>query len=142
MSKSWKRDGIRAMAAAGTLRDAIPDRSNVPPSSPTVAEQAAAEDPAERRERDRANIERQVFQEARANRTVQCPADDCSARVIRIERYHVTVEWELSATGWDLGTHDTGTHFHLFCEDGHETKQWGNKLAKRLQRVVYPGGNS
>jgi hypothetical protein len=86
-----------------------------------------------------------------ANATVQCPVEGCDELVTRIERYHVTVEWELGmepvpmATRhplveprWDLGTYDNGTHFHLFCPAGHETKRFGNRLPKRLRKVVYP----
>lgn len=83
--------------------------------------------------------------------TVTCPVPGCSELVARIERYHVAVEWELSTERvqgtrhpleqpmWRLGTHDVGTHFHLFCQAGHETKRWGKDLPQRLKRVVYPG---
>lgn len=87
-----------------------------------------------------------------AQLTVKCPVQGCDELVTRIERYHVTVEWNLetapvavgarhpiSEPKWTLGAHDSGTHFHLFCADGHESKRWGNQLPKRLQAVVYPG---
>lgn len=74
--------------------------------------------------------------------TVVCPRNGCSKLVTRIERYHVNVAWELTPAAmpsWDLGCFDNGTHFHVFCEDEHESKLWGRELPKRLQAVVYPG---
>ena len=68
-----------------------------------------------------------------------CGVGGCTAEVVRIERYQTTVAWEKDDDGaWDLGAYDNGTHFHLFCPEGHELKCWGRELPKELQRVVYP----
>lgn len=64
----------------------------------------------------------------------------CGAAIERIERYHVQVEWTREKDGsWSLGTYDTGSHFHLFCANGHEGKLWGRELPDELQSVVFPG---
>lgn len=71
--------------------------------------------------------------------SISCPIGDYGALIGRIELYKVHVTWELSDGAWDLGAWDDGTHFHVFCADGHETKLWGRELPERLQTVVYPG---
>lgn len=78
--------------------------------------------------------------------TATCLKDDCDAAVERIERYKTTVVWERDGGSWTLGTYDQGTHFHLFCEAGHETRCWANPdpnadgtLPESLVGVVYPG---
>jgi hypothetical protein len=83
------------------------------------------------------------WHESVARHTVQCRVAGCDEPVTRIRRHKVTVEWEITnpLNGWDLGAFDDGTHFHLFCEAGHETKAWGRDLPKRLQKVVYPKAN-
>ena len=96
-----------------------------------------------RAERDWAEADQQQREQMPRDRlapmTVRCPVKGCDSLVVSIERYHVTVEWELRDVGWDLSTYDSGTHFHLFCDTGHESKAWGSQLAERLQSVVYPG---
>ena len=72
------------------------------------------------------------------NGDVGCPVDGCSGTVERIKRYKVTVEWERSERGWELGTYDDGSHFHLFCSRGHQLKRWGRDLPIELQQVVFP----
>lgn len=82
----------------------------------------------------------------RSRLTVKCPQRSCSGVIVRIERYGATVEWALTEPSaqnfgqglWEVGAHDVGTHFHLFCDLGHETKMWGRDLPKRLQSVVFP----
>ena len=70
--------------------------------------------------------------------TTECPRSGCSKPITSIERYHVTVKWDFTSSGWNLGALDNGTHFHLFCAAGHETKLWGNMLPKLLSDVMYP----
>ncbi len=72
--------------------------------------------------------------------TVKCSFADCSEDVIEIKRYRVSVSWDYDSEKdtWDLGTYDTGTHFHVSCAAGHEDKMWGQQLPQKLQHVVYP----
>jgi hypothetical protein len=66
-----------------------------------------------------------------------CAQNRCKAPIVRIQRYHVTVEWERQEDGtWDLGTYDVGTHFHLFCANGHEEKAWRRDLPEPLNKIV------
>ena len=79
---------------------------------------------------------------------VPCLAPDCSEPIVRIERYKSTVVWDRQQDGsWSMGVEDVGTHFHLFCAYGHETRAWNNHdpnadgvLPAPLRAVVYPGG--
>ena len=94
-------------------------------------------------DQERAPAEHQAIGEA--GEKSECPQARCTAGVVRIERYQTTVMWEKSADGsWDCGAYDQGTHFHLFCSDGHETKAWPNRgnhsdyvMPVELLRVVY-----
>lgn len=71
---------------------------------------------------------------------ISCLRPGCDAGVERVERYHVSVVWEPTADGrWDFGAYDTGTHFHVFCADGHEVKCWGRHLPREIQDIVFPG---
>jgi hypothetical protein len=80
------------------------------------------------------------MEDERWQQTVKCPKSRCTGYIVRIERYNTDVEWELDAAGhWDLEAYDKGSHFHLHCTEGHETRMWGNDLPKRLEKVVYPG---
>lgn len=69
----------------------------------------------------------------------QCPASNCNGVVERIARYKTTVEWEFRDGRWEIGAFDDGSHFHVFCSQGHELKRWGRDLPDELQRVVFPG---
>jgi hypothetical protein len=70
---------------------------------------------------------------------IVCPVSGCGSPVERIERYKTTIVWEHTPTGWDCGACDEGTHFHLFCSQGHEVKRWGGALPPEVRKVVYPG---
>lgn len=69
---------------------------------------------------------------------MKCPKQGCHGHINVIQRYKTTVEWELKEDGqWTMGTFDQGTHYHLFCSEGHESKCWGNELPSDLRDVVY-----
>ena len=93
----------------------------------------------ERDTRDRVAAQRRAHElAARAGTPSECPWDDCSGGITRIERYHATIVWSKREDGsWDcreLG--GRGTHYHLFCDLGCETKAWPN--AGRHEYYVLP----
>jgi hypothetical protein len=92
-----------------------------------------------------------IENEGKFGSEIQCPfvyatGKRCEGEVVRIERYHVTAVWEPPT--WQVGVHDVGTHFHVFCSlKGDHTgtrgrsrlRYLGTELPKELQRIVYPG---
>lgn len=114
-------------------------------------------DPQEQAEAAKAGVEARVYQilerdkareEARKRREqreraaeageAKCLRGDCDAGVLRIERYKTTVVWSKQEDGsWHCGHTGQGTHFHLFCTAGHETRCWGRRLPETLKKVIY-----
>ncbi len=71
---------------------------------------------------------------------IPCSLRECTGIIERIERYKTTVVWERGQSGaWETGTLDEGTHFHLFCSQGHEQKRWGRDLPANVKAIVFPG---
>ena len=68
-----------------------------------------------------------------------CPS--CQADVDQIDRYGVEVEWfRLWDGSWSLTLREKpGSHFHLFCSNGHRIKLWAEELPEELQGVVLAG---
>lgn len=75
----------------------------------------------------------------------------CKGHIVRIERYHTTVEWDWNPTTqtYELGVLDGGSHFHLFCGamgdhagavGKSRLKYWPNELPDDIRAIVYPGG--
>lgn len=65
----------------------------------------------------------------------------CKAEYDQINRCGVEAEWfQLWDNSWSLSLREkAGSHFHLFCTNGHMIKLWADELPEGLQNIVLAG---
>ena len=68
-----------------------------------------------------------------------CPR--CNTEVDQINRYGVEVEWfRLWDGSWSVKLREhPGSHFHVFCPNGHRIKFWADELPEELRDLVLAG---